>query len=179
MELMEVEDMACEKPLHELTKPDWISEVDWQETLAKIGSLERIRSDARAHVELYLTTNGEQGYWQELAPLPCLLITTIGHRSGKQALTALNFLLLDGKYYVVGSLAGIGTDPVWARNLKANPQAWVQVKNHRWAADVHLLSAAERQAIWPTLVRTMPLWEVFQQRTDRPFPVFALAPKAG
>jgi hypothetical protein len=24
----------------------------------------------------------------------------------------------------------------------------------------------------------MPLWEVFQQRTDRPFPVFALSPKA-
>lgn len=171
--------MAEERPLHELIRPDWMNEADWQATLERIASPQRIKADAREHVERYLASRGEDGYRQELAPLPCLLITTIGHRSGKQALTALNFLLLDGKYYVVGSLAGIGTDPVWARNLKANPQAWVQVKNHRWAADVHLLSAAERQAIWPTLVRTMPLWEVFQQRTDRPFPVFALAPKAG
>lgn len=174
---MEEWGMTREKPLHELVKPDWISEADWQETLQKIGSLERIRADAKAHVELYLATNGEQGYRQELAPLPCLLITTIGHRSGKQALTALNFMLLDGKYHVVGSLAGIGRDPVWAQNLKANPRAWVQVRDHRWEADVHLLGDAERAAIWPTLVKTMPLWEVFQQRTDRPFPVFELKPK--
>lgn len=169
--------MSYEKPLHELGKPDWISEADWQATLAKVGSMERIRADARAHVETYLATNGEQGYRQELAPLPCLLITTIGHRSGKPAITALNFLLREQKYYVVGSLAGSGTDPAWARNLQSKPQAWVQVKDSRWEADVHRLSDAERAAIWPTLVQAMPLWEVFQQRTDRPFPVFALARK--
>ena len=170
--------MSHEKPLSELVKPDWISAPDWQATLEKVGSLERIRADARAHVATYLATNGEDGYHQELATLPCLLITTVGHKSGKQAMTALNFLLLDQKYYVVGSLAGIGTDPVWARNLKHTPQAWVQVKDQRWEAEVHQLGDAERAAIWPTLVKKMPLWEVFQQRTDRPFPVFALSPKA-
>lgn len=170
--------MAVEKPLSELVRPDWMSEVDWQATLERIDSLERIRADAREHVERYLATQGEDGYRQELAPLPCLLLTTIGHRSGNPACTALNFLLLDGKYHVVGSLAGSATHPAWARNLKRNPQAWVQVKDRRWEADVHLLTPEERAEVWPALVRMMPLWEVFQQRTDRMFPVFVLTPRA-
>ena len=41
--------MSHEKPLSELVKPDWISAPDWQATLEKVGSLERIRADARAH----------------------------------------------------------------------------------------------------------------------------------
>lgn len=176
-DLDEEDAVAYEKPLSELEKPDWISEEAWQATLAKVESMDRIRSDAKAHVETYLATNGREGYQQELAPLPCLLITTIGHKSGKQVITALNFVLRGEKYIVVGSLAGKGDDPAWAKNLKKTPQAWVQVKDKKWEAHVQLLTPEERAEIWPELVRVMPLWEVFQQRTDRLFPVFVLTPK--
>lgn len=169
--------MAYTKLLNELAKPDWMSNADWQATLERVESLDRIRADAKAHVATYLATGGEQGYRQELAPLPCLLITTIGRKSGREVTTALNFLCQGEKYIVVGSLAGSGEDPSWAQNLKNEPQAWVQVRDSRWEAEVQLLSGAERKKIWPSLVTAMPLWEVFQQRTDRPFPVFVLTPK--
>ena len=169
--------MVHVKPLSELTKPDWISEADWQATLERIESLDRIRADAKAHVETYLASGGKEGYRQELAPLPCLLITTIGRKSGKQVTTALNFVQQGEKCIVVGSLAGEGTDPSWALNLKSNAQAWVQVQDRKWEAQVQRLNDEERAAIWPSLVKIMPLWEVFQQRTDRLFPVFVLTPK--
>lgn len=170
--------MAEERPLHELIRPDWMNEADWQATLERIASPQRIKADAREHVERYLASRGEDGYRQELAPLPCLLITTIGHKSGQPRRTALNFLFLDDKYHVVGSLAGGAEHPAWAVNLQRNPQARVQVKDQEWEADVHLLSPEERTEIWPTLVKAMPLWDVFQQRTNRMFPVFTLTPRA-
>lgn len=169
--------MTHARPLSELVKPDWISAADWQATLERIESLDRIRADARAHVATYLATGGKEGYSQELAPLPCLLITTIGRKSGKQVTTALNFVQQGEEYIVVGSLAGHQDDPSWALNLKNDPRAWVQVKDRKWEAQVKQLSGEERAAIWPSLVRAMPLWEVFQQRTDRAFPVFVLSSK--
>ena len=35
----------------------------------------------------------------------------------------------------------------------------------------------ERKQAWPALIKAMPLWGVFEQRTDRLFPVFVLTPK--
>lgn len=169
--------MTYVKPLSELEKPDWISEADWRATLERVESLDRIRADAKAHVETYLATGGKEGYRQELAPLPCLLITTIGRKSGKRVTTALNFVQQGNKHIIVGSLAGAGGDPGWALNLRSNNQAWVQVQDQKWDAQVQLLTEPERAAIWPSLVKIMPLWEVFQQRTDRRFPVFVLTPK--
>lgn len=165
------------KSLDELTKPDWMTEAQWQGTLQAVRNVEGIKQDAKAHVAAYLATNGEQGYFREGAPLPCLLITTIGRKTGNQVTTALNFIPQGENYLVVGSLAGNESDPAWALNLKQNPQAWVQVKADKWEAKVEQLSAAERDKVWPDMAKQMPMWDLFQQRTDRIFPVFLVKPQ--
>lgn len=164
------------KSLDELVKPDWMTEEQWQGTLHSVRSVEGIKQDAKAHVEAYIRTNGEEGYFRPGAPLPCLLLTTIGRKSGNQVVTPLNFVEQGENYLVVGSLAGNENDPLWALNLKNNPQAWVQVKASKWEAKVEQLSSEEREKVWPGLCKVMPMWEFFQQRTDRPFPVFLVTP---
>ncbi|TAK53904.1 MAG: nitroreductase family deazaflavin-dependent oxidoreductase [Gammaproteobacteria bacterium] len=169
--------MAYEKPLNELAKPDWVSEEDWKLTLQKVASAEVMRKDAKAHLEIYQATGGKEGY--ELGGCAVLLLTTIGRKSGKQVTAPLNFLKHGESYVLVGSLGGTAEDPHWAQNLKKTPQAWVQVKDQRWEAEVREVTGEERAQLWPELVKAMPLWGVFVHRTDRQFPIFFLRPKTG
>lgn len=167
--------MTYSKPLNELEKPDWMSEAEWKATLESVQSLNRIKSDAKAHLEAYVSSNGEVGY--ETPAGFFLILTTIGRKSGERKSTPLSFMQEGENFYVVGSLAGSATDPQWAQNLEANPQAWVQVKDKKWEASVQKLGAEERKAIWPRVLKVLPQWGVFQKRTDREFPVFRLTQK--
>lgn len=162
----------------DLVQPNWMSDEDWQATLGKVESLERIRRDAQAHLAVYASSGGKEGFIREGAPAPCLLLTTIGRKSGKQRTTPVNFMQDGNSYIVVGSLAGYERDPGWALNLRNKPRAWIQVRDNKVEATVRLVSGEERKRLWPRLVEWMPLWAVFQDRTDREFPVFVLTPKA-
>lgn len=167
--------MSYSKPLNELVKPDWMSDEAWKATLKTCASDDVIRRDAKAHVELYRRTGGKEGY--TLGGAPVLLLTTIGRKSGKEVIAPVNFLEEKEGYVVVGSLAGAAEDPHWAKNLKINPRAKVQIKDQIWEADVRQVRTEERADLWDRLVKTMPLWGVFVHRTDREFPIFILTPK--
>ncbi|AMN47765.1 hypothetical protein ACG33_11785 [Steroidobacter denitrificans] len=143
--------------------------------LENVASAERMRQDSKAHVKLYRATGGKEGY--ELGGAPVLLLTTVGRKSGKQVTTALNFVKHGDGYLLVGSLGGTAEDPHWAKNLKKTPEAWVQIKDQKWEADVRQLTPEEGAELWPSLIKAMPLWGVFVHRTDRPFPIFLLTPK--
>lgn len=169
--------MSYSKSLDELTKPDWMTDEQWEMTLKNVASNDVIRQDAKLHVERYLATGGKEGYMREGAPAPCLLLTTIGRKSGNHVIVALNFMQDGETYIVVGSLAGNATDPVWALNLKNNPQAWVQVKDQKSEASVEQITGEERDRLFLAFCKIMPLYSVFQQRTDRTFPLFRITPK--
>jgi deazaflavin-dependent oxidoreductase (nitroreductase family) len=159
----------------EIQKPDFMTEEEWAGILDAVSSLGRIRSDGRAHRDLYLS-NAEQGYMARTGP-PALLLTTIGRKSGKEITTPLNFMQDGDNYVVVGSLAGYNVHPHWALNLEKNPRAWVQVKDKRMAVTARKATGEERSRIWVRLLEVLPLWGVFQQRTQREFSVFILSPE--
>jgi F420H(2)-dependent quinone reductase len=94
-----------------------------------------------------------------------------------QITTPLNFLQERETYLVVGSLAGYDRDPGWALNLKKNPQAWVRIKDKKMEVTARVVSGAERERLWVSSNQVLPLWQVFQQRTQRQFPIFVLTPK--
>jgi len=158
----------------ELVKPEWMSDADWEDTLGKVESLDRIRRDAQEHLRIYASTDGQEGFERAA---PCLLLTTIGRKSGKQITTPLNFWQQGDTYVVIGSLAGYDRDPGWALNLKKNPHAWVQIKEQRLEVTARVVTGAERERLWVRSNEVLPLWQVFQQRTEREFPIFVLTPK--
>jgi len=55
-----------------------------------------------------------------------LLLTTIGRKTGLQRVTPLQYEVIDGVYHI-GAVFGLKTD--WIRNIQANPQVQVRVKN--------------------------------------------------
>ncbi len=136
--------------------------------------MDQIRSDGKAHVQAYLAGD-ESAY--DRGGYPVILLYTIGRKSGNQVIAPLSFAEVEGGIMLVGSVGGNPVDPLWALNLQANPKAWLQLKEQKWEVNVKLLSGEERKEYWSKTSRQMPLWEVFQQRTDREFPLFRLTPK--
>ncbi len=59
-----------------------------------------------------------------------MLLTTTGRKSGLSRVTPLQFEEYDGVFYV-GSARGAAAD--WFRNIQANPQVQVQIRERRFA----------------------------------------------
>ncbi len=72
-----------------------------------------------------------------------LLLTTTGRKSGLPRVTPLQYEEIDGKFYV-GSARGPQAD--WYRNLQANPQVEVQVRQRHFRATAEAVSDPARIA---------------------------------
>jgi deazaflavin-dependent oxidoreductase (nitroreductase family) len=164
------------KEVEKLEKPDFLTEEAWEGIKGSVASLEVIRGNARAHTEAYLATGGGPGI-SDAGGVPVLLLTTIGRKSGKEITTPLNYMEDGENVVVVASLAGYDVYPHWWRNLEKNPQASVQVNDRKWAVRARKTAGEERRQLWARLMNVLPLWGVFQQRTEREFPVVTLSPE--
>ncbi len=56
-----------------------------------------------------------------------MLLATTGAKSGQQRVSPLAYFRIDGKLIIIGSFAGAPVNPAWVHNLRANPQAHVEV----------------------------------------------------
>ncbi|MBP8925935.1 MAG: nitroreductase family deazaflavin-dependent oxidoreductase [Pseudomonadales bacterium] len=164
-----------------MNKPDSMSDQDWELLKAQTSSLERIKRDAQADVEAYLSH--PEGRSTGAGPdstvptgLPTLLLTTIGRKSGEKRITPLVFLQHGKDMVVVGSLAGYDKHPAWYLNIKKNPGCQVQLDRNKMAANARDATATERETLWPELTTMFPNWGFFQSQTDRPFPIVILSP---
>ena len=129
---------------------------------------------ARKHVERYEASGGADGYL--LRGRPCVVLTSVGARTGKLRKTALMRVEHEGTYAVVASLGGSSKHPVWYHNLKANPHVELQdlaVKRDYLAREVF---DDEKAVWWARAVETWPDYAKYQTKTKRQIPVFVLEP---
>ena len=159
-----------------MKKPDFLSEEQWAYLKEQTSSYKRIRSDGEADVDAYLADPDGRSTGGGPSGLPTLLLTSVGRKSGEQRTVALVFLQNGKDMVIVGSLAGYDRHPSWIHNLRANPDCWVQLDRRKMAAVAREANDSERKELWPRLVALLPLWGLFQQQTDRPFPIVILSP---
>ena len=86
-----------------------------------------------------------------------------------------------GKVAIVGSRGGMPTDPHWALNLRARPEARVRVRRREHRVRVRLVEGAAREPLWKELVERSPIYAEYQQRAarHREIPVFVLEREDG
>ncbi len=77
---------------------------------------------------------------------------------------------------VVGSNSGTDRHPAWYWNLRANPQATVQVGRDKLMVTAQEAAGDGRERLLGLVTDTHPLFAEYQRRTDRPLPVFVLTP---
>lgn len=160
----------------QMTKPEFLSDEQWAYLKEQTSSLERIRSDGKADVEAYLESPDGRAEGKGPSGLPTLLLTTVGRKSGEKRTVALVFLQHGEDVVIVASLAGYDQNPAWYLNISANPKCWVQLDRRKMTAVAREATDKERKDLWPKLTKLLPLWELFQKQTDRPFPIVILSP---
>ncbi|OYN82669.1 nitroreductase/quinone reductase family protein [Mycolicibacterium sphagni] len=103
-----------------------------------------------------------------------LLLTTTGAKSGKKRLAPLAYMTVDGKMIIIGSKAGADTNPDWVHNLRANPQAHIEVGTDAYDVVARELPLDERDAAYPKIVAVAPGFGEYQAKTSRVIPLFEL-----
>ena len=89
----------------------------------------------------------ENGGKVSMFDYPLIILHTIGRKTGNVHLVPLGLSPADdGEIYLYGTFVGSKTDPVWAHNLRANPQITVELAEETYAANIVELSGEPAQA---------------------------------
>ena len=110
---------------------------------------------------------------------PVLLLTTVGRKTGRPRTSPLLYVNTVPGRAVIGSYGGDPRHPEWWLNLKANPNAVVQIKSAKIAVRAREASGEERDRLWLEFVSMYPGYMGYEQRTDRRFPIAVLEPIEG
>jgi deazaflavin-dependent oxidoreductase (nitroreductase family) len=126
----------------------------------------------KEHTQRYRETGGEEGHdWRGTQTL---LLTTKGRRSGEPRELPLIYGRHGDDYLVVGSHGGSDEPPAWYRNLEADPEVEVQVKDERFKARARTASPEEKRELWPTMTAEWPAYDEYQTKTERDLPVVVI-----
>lgn len=108
------------------------------------------------------------------AGVPLLLLHSTGARTGRDHLTPLAYLEHDGRYLVFASKAGADVHPDWYFNLRANPDARIEITTDVVVVRAHELTGVERDVRFAQMTGLFPYFADHQAKTERVFPVLAL-----
>jgi deazaflavin-dependent oxidoreductase (nitroreductase family) len=128
----------------------------------------------RLHRWVYRLSDGRLG--ARLLGLPMLLLTTTGRRSGQPHTTALTYLTEGALFAVVASNGGAPQHPAWFLNLRASPEAQIQVGSMAHRVHARQATGAERERLWNRMVQLYAGYRGYQARTTRQIPVVVLEP---
>lgn len=124
------------------------------------------------HAERYRATDGEEGHiWNGVT---CLLLTTIGRKSGLPRETPLIYARDGDDLIVIASKGGAPKAPHWYENLAVDPNVTVQVLSERFSAHARVADGDEYTRLWDLAAASWPNYNVYAQRTDRKIPVVVL-----
>lgn len=131
-----------------------------------------LRVLGKLNVPVYRLTRGR--LMGSVGRAPVLLLTTVGRRSGQRRTAPVVYLEQDGLLCVIGSNAGNRNTPAWALNLRANPDAEIEINGGRRSVRARVVEGAEREQLWKAMNQQYAGFDDYQQRTAREISVFAL-----
>ena len=124
------------------------------------------------HVRAYRDSGGEHGYhWRGTT---ILLLTTTGRRSGDARTTPLIHRTDGGHWVVVASKGGTPENPAWYENLRADPNATIQVMDEEIPVRASTAEGEERARLWSLMAEVWPGYDDYQAKTEREIPIVVL-----
>jgi F420H(2)-dependent quinone reductase len=133
----------------------------------------------RVHDAVYRKTNGWIGHrtlW-----IPSLLLHTVGAKTRKQRTTSLTYARDGDDYLVVASKGGAPQAPGWYHNLKADPDAEINVGPRRFGVTARpaVPGDPDYDRLWQIVNKNNGNRYIeYQNKTSRPIPVVVLTPRA-
>ncbi|MGZ4511566.1 MAG: nitroreductase family deazaflavin-dependent oxidoreductase [Mycobacterium sp.] len=140
--------------------------------MTEMPDTQTINAFNKSIIDEFRTNGGKVSGQFENADL--LLLATTGAKSGQSRVSPLAYFRIDGKLIIIGSFAGSPVSPAWVHNLRANPQARVEIGTDEFAVTARELPSDERDAIFPKITAAAPGFAEYQSKTSRVIPLFEL-----
>jgi F420H(2)-dependent quinone reductase len=134
-----------------------------------------LRAVGKLNAPIYRLTGGRVG--GKLGKAPILLLTTIGRKSGEPRTAPVLYLADGDRFVVINTNAGNAKTPAWSLNLRANPEAEVEVGRKRVGVRARLAEGKEREDLWRRHMEQYSGWEFYEEKLDRAIGVFVLEPR--
>lgn len=127
-------------------------------------------------IEEFRANNGKVGGMFEGAPL--LLLHTTGAKSGLPRVHPLMYQQVGDDLAVFASKAGAPTNPDWYYNLRAHPEAEIEIGSERIPVTAREAGPEERDRIWETQKQRYPNFAEYEKTAaGRTIPVILLTRK--
>ena len=127
---------------------------------------ERIIADLRAH--------GGRSTTPPFVNSNLLILTSTGAKTGKPRTSPIGYTRDGETYVIVGSNSGGPVNPVWVRNLLANPLVTVEAAGETFQARATVTEGTERRRLLDAHQAAIPIFRKYEQMTERELPVVTL-----
>lgn len=134
-----------------------------------------LRLAGKMNIPVYRATRGR--VWGKVGKAPVLLLTSTGRRSGQQRVAPVVYLADGANVIVIGSNAGNKNEPGWSFNLKANPDAHVEIGAEHRDVRARVAEGEERERLWKAMNVQYSGFDDYEAKTSRDIAVFVLEPR--
>jgi deazaflavin-dependent oxidoreductase (nitroreductase family) len=118
-----------------------------------------------------LTVTGGR-FPHRIGEMQLLELHTVGRKTGQRRSTLLATPLHDdGRVILVASKGGYPDDPIWYKNLVANPEVEITIEGRTTTMRARTATPDEKSELWPQIVRVNKGYDGYQHRTERDIPV--------
>jgi deazaflavin-dependent oxidoreductase (nitroreductase family) len=109
------------------------------------------------------------------ATMPLLLLHSRGAKTGKPTVAPVARFEDGNSWLIVGSAGGSPKHPAWVHNLRANPEARIELGTDELDVAAEELDGDEYGRAWRKVVAEQPAFEGYLAKTDRKLPVIRLS----
>ncbi len=134
------------------------------------------------HRKSYLESGGRLGHVLDYRHLAghrfttCLLLETIGRKSGERRITPLIYGDTGGEVVIVASKGGADVHPGWYWNVKAADRVTIQIGGQAFSCTWREPQGEERARIWDFMAGVYPPYRDYQAATGREIPIIVFQP---
>jgi deazaflavin-dependent oxidoreductase (nitroreductase family) len=134
-----------------------------------------LRWTGKLNVPLYRLSGGRIG--GRVAKAPVLLLTTTGRKSGQPRTAPVVYLADGDRFVVINTNAGNERVPAWSLNLRANPEAEVEVGRKRLPVRARIAEGEERAELWRKHNEQYSGFDDYAEKLSRDIAVIVLDPR--
>jgi deazaflavin-dependent oxidoreductase (nitroreductase family) len=103
-----------------------------------------------------------------------LLLHTTGAKTGRRRVNPVAYRRDGDRLAVFGTKGGADTHPDWYYNVRAHPDATVEVGSERFDVTARIAESEERDRIWADQKAEIPAFAEYEKKTERVIPVVVL-----
>jgi len=134
-----------------------------------------LRLTGKLNTPLYRLSGGRIG--GKVGRAPVLLLTTTGRKSGEPRTAPVVYLADGDNLVLINTNAGNAKVPAWSLNLRANPEAEVELGRKRLPMRARVAEGEERADLWRKHIEQYAGFDDYKEKLDREISVFVLEPR--